>query len=119
MGNARARLLGLDGSPSWASHPHGGHLCSNAPSLYAENDDTGDCNFDSVAAAFVVDVCASLREELHAISELCRSSSIAIAENANGLFSMALQNMDADASMIINLWQAGKHWIARELERRI
>lgn len=91
----RKRILGPDVAQGSASNAMGGDSQNDELTLYPDDDDGDDYEFADLAADSHAEVHASLCRDFDAICEVCSSASIAKAEGASVVFSLALQNLNA------------------------
>lgn len=95
MNEARASILSPDVSPGLASDAMGGesNYYELTPNLVEEDGDNWDFAYATVDPH--VNVRASFRLNSDTIRKLCRSASVAVPEDASGVFSLALKNRNA------------------------
>lgn len=94
MEDARAKILGCVGPLGSACGDVGDDL--QKYELAPCPDNVGDvCNLDDVTVDFHVEFWASLCQDLAATLQVSRSINVAVPENFNVLFCLALQNLDA------------------------
>lgn len=94
MDEMRARIIGADVALDSASHSIGGDSHDDELKLYPDDDDGDDWDFDDVPVDSHVDVRASVCRDFDSNPEICRSASLAVLEDASGVFILVLQNIN-------------------------
>lgn len=95
MDEAPTRIFGPNVAPSSASDAMGGYSRDDELTFYLDEDDGYNWDFADLPVDPQVVVRVSLRRDFKAIRYLCRLANLAIPENASGVFSLSLQNLNA------------------------
>lgn len=89
----RVTVLRSGVTPGSAFGKAGGDLQEYGVALYPDDDDANEWEWDNVAPDSEVDVRATLYWDFHATIQFCRSFNVLLLEDANGVSSLALQNL--------------------------
>lgn len=95
MDEARARILGSDGTLCFISGAVDSDLHDDEIVPYPDDNQGDDWDFADVPVDSHVNVCANHSRYVDAIREVCCSANVAVLADASEVFSLALQNLDA------------------------
>lgn len=105
MADARARIIGSDGTLGAASGAVDGDAGVDALAPYSDDDVRWD--FVDVLVNAHIEVRAILRQDFDSFRELCHSANVLVSEDSNETFSLALHNLNAvpnyDSAMSIRV----------------